>query len=296
MTFNIPHHGFNHLIDEMTLEDREKNTKYWAAAIESNPYNTDLALSTIHLAALFSTASDPDAAYPDTWESWVTSMQFHHAFFMMSRNTPETDMQFLVYGKNRRTHGIGPNYAANASNWIAAFFLTSICRDEERRNELCEIPIEFIKECGESEGTEYAPFSYHWISALQALILNRSELGEELLAAMELTDPSQVDFGDPEAVDMLTFPLMNAFLRLVEGDKVKFNEALADGLNFFRSYHLRDEENFNNIEGVVPLGLLALACIAHDISYHNPDFFLEVESGYLPKFLVNGAWHGNMPI
>lgn len=24
MTFNIPHHGFNHLIDEMTLEDREK--------------------------------------------------------------------------------------------------------------------------------------------------------------------------------------------------------------------------------------------------------------------------------
>lgn len=50
------------------------------------------------------------------------------------------------------------------------------------------------------------------------------------------------------------------------------------------------------ITSTIPLGLLALACIAHDSSHYAPNFTLEVESGYLPKYLVNGAWHGDTPI
>lgn len=296
MSYNIPHHGFSHLTDAGTIERREENLERWASVVERNPDNVDLALSTIHLDALFSTASDPDVAYLDTWECWVASMQIHHAMFIMSRNPWKTKLQFLIHRKVRHTNGIDPIYSANASNWIKTFFLTSICRDAERRRELCEIPVEFIKESGESDGAQYNPYIYHWISALQALILNRPGLGEELLSAMELSDPDRVDFGSAETLNMLTFPQMNTFLRLVEGDKDKFNQALAEGLVLFHEYQIGDEDNFNDIEGIVPLGLLAMACIAYDNSQHDPEFALEVESGYLPKFLVNGAWHGDIPI
>ena len=296
MIYNIPHHGFSHLIDKERLERTEKHLEKWASVVERNPDNVDLALSTIHLDALFSTASDPDVASPLTWDCWATSMQIQHAMFIMSRNPWKTKLQFRIYHKIRHTNGIDPIYSANASNWLKAFFLTCICRDAERRKELCDIPVEFLKECGESEGTEYNPFVYHWVSALQALILNRPGLGEELLAAMELSDPDRADFGDADSLNMITFPQLNTLLRLVEGDKDKFNQALAEGIGLFRQYWTKDEEHFKDIDGIVPLGLLAMACIAHDNSHHDPDFALEVESGYLPKHLVQGSWRGENPI
>lgn len=87
-----------------------------------------------------------------------------------------------------------------------------------------------------------------------------------------------------------------AVLRLAEGDKDKFNQALAEGIGLYREYWTSDEDRIKMITSTIPLGLLALACIAHDSSHYAPNFTLEVESGYLPKYLVNGAWHGDTPI
>ena len=296
MTFFIPHHGFSQLVDPAIVADRENNIEFWASAIEDKPNNVDLGLSTIYMDALYNTAGDPDVAHPETWDCWVASMQIQHAMFIMSRNTRETHLQFLIYHKVRHTKGIGPFYAANASNWLDAFFLTCVCRDVQRRKELCEIPVEFLKECGESQGTEYNPFVYYWVSALQALVLNRPGLGEDLLTAMELSDPDRADFGDADSLNMITFPQLNTLLRLAEGDKDKFNQALAEGIGLYREYWTSDEDRIKMITSTIPLGLLALACIAHDSSHYAPNFTLEVESGYLPKYLVNGAWHGDTPI
>src|SRR5699024_7958157 len=156
---------------------------------------------------------------------------------------------------------VGPMYCANARNLTTAFYLTTICRSEEKRRELCEIPVDFIKRAGEYDGAQYNPFTYHWISALQALILNRPGLGADLLAAMELSTPDRVDFVDPDLLNKITFPQMNTFLLLVEGDKNKFNEALAQGLTLFHEYHTSSKEEFNDVRGIVPFGLLAMACI-----------------------------------
>src|SRR5699024_2751552 len=223
-------------------------------------------------------------------------MQIRHAIFIMSRSPWKTKLQFRIYHKIRHTNGIGPIYSANASNWLDAFFLTCVCRDVDRRRELCEIPVEFLKECGESQGTQYNPFVYHWVSALQALVLNRPTMAENLLAAMQLSDPDRADFGDTDSLNMITSPQLNTLLRLAEGDKDKFNQARAEGIGLYRQYWTSDDDRIKRITSTIPLGLLALACIAHDSSHYAPDFTLEVESGYLPKYLVNGAWHGDTPL
>src|SRR5699024_11038876 len=143
-----------------------------------------------------------------------------------------------------------------------------------KRRELCEIPVDFIKKAGESDGAQYNPFTYHWISALQALILNRPGLGEDLLAAMELSTPDRVDFGDANLLNKITFPQMNTFLRLVEGDKDKFNEALAQGLTLFHEYHTSSEEQASDIEGIDPLVLLAMSFITYDHRRQDPNLSL----------------------
>ena len=294
--YNIPHHGFSQLTDEENLPRIPEEREDWLQRLEKRPYNIDISLGTIYLDSLFSTASDPDVSLLETWEAWVASMQFHYTVFMLATHQPGTNLEILIDHKVRHLKAVGPMYCANASNWATAFFLTTICRSEEKRRELCEIPVDFIKKAGESDGAQYNPFTYHWISALQALILNRPGLGENLLAAMELSDPDRVDFGDADILNKITFPQMNTFLRHVEGDKDKFNEALAQGLTLFHEYQTSSEEHASDIEGIVPLGLLARACIAYDNSRHDPDFALEVESGYLPKHLLQGSWHGEFPI
>ncbi|NYH52020.1 hypothetical protein HNR06_001609 [Nocardiopsis arvandica] len=241
---------------------------------------------------MFSTAADPEASRLETWEAWTTDMQMHHALFAVETSPPGTDLELMVHHRIRRTKATGPSSSTSAGNWTTAFFLAVICREQQRYRELCEIPVELLRAAGESEGTQYNPFTYHWISALQASVLNRPGLGEELLAAVELSTPECVDFGDTETLDKLVFPPMNTFLRLVERDSDKFNEALAQGLALHRDYYTADAGRTNDVEGVVPLGLLAMACLAYDTAEQDPDFHFAVESGYLPEHILQRSWYG----
>ncbi|HJE58847.1 MAG TPA: immunity 49 family protein [Nocardiopsis listeri] len=55
------------------------------------------------------------------------------------------------------------------------------------------------------------------------------------------------------------------------------------------------EDRSNEIDGVFHLDLLALACLAYGTAEVDPGFRLEVESGYLPKHLVQRSWYGEFP-
>ncbi|GAA0982967.1 hypothetical protein GCM10009551_028720 [Nocardiopsis tropica] len=263
--------------------------------LESKPSGVDVMVGTLHIDVMFSTAVDPEVSLLETWETWTADMQMHHALFAVQTNPRDTELELMVNHRLRRTRATGPKTSTNASNWTTAFFLAVVCRDQKRYRELCEIPVDLLREAGERKGTRYNPFTYHWISALQNFVLNRPGLGEELMAAMELSTPERVDFGDTESLDKLVFPPMNALLRLVERDSAKFNEALAQGLALHGDYYTADAERAEDIEGVVPLGLLAMACLAYDTAEQDPDFRLEVESGYLPKHLVQRSWYGEFP-
>ncbi|MFC9088079.1 immunity 49 family protein [Nocardiopsis dassonvillei] len=297
MIRSIPRHDLNREPEEDLWEENKSSRDTWSNRLDTEDASTIyFSLPSLYLDAMFSVEADPDAAQVDTWEAWVTAMQMHHAMFAMTTNPPGTELELMVNHQVRHPKATGPRYCTNASNWLTAFFLAVICRDQKRYRELCEIPVDRLREAGESEGTQYNPFTYHWISALQAFVLNRPGLGEELLAAMELSAPDRASIGSPELLGMIVFPPMNAFLRLVERDTEKFNDALAQGLELFRDYQISDAKRAQDIEGVVSLPLLALACLAYDTAQVDPDFRLEVESGYLPKHLVQRSWYGEFPV
>ncbi|AFR08370.1 immunity 49 family protein [Nocardiopsis alba] len=182
----------------------------------------------------------------------------------------------MINRKLRRTTAIGPWYCTNVGNWLQAFFLAVVCREQQRYRDLCEIPVDLLREAGESEGTRYNPSSYHWAAALQDFVLHRPGLAENLTAAMELSTPERAEISDPEYLNKITFPPMNQGLAL-HGD------------------YWTTGERINDIDGIVSLPLLALACLGYDTAEQNPDFHFDVESGYLPKHLLENSWYGEFP-
>lgn len=245
----------------------------------------------------FATAIDPDVSYIETWESWVVAMQAYVALFEVSVEPSDALLDIRLYRKNRAVKAVGKSSDANVERWIDAFCLAVICRDERKLNYLCNIPLEkTLREYGESKGTEYAPYVYHWVAALQALVTHREGFEDELAAALEKSDPEISGIGDEESVGKLVFPEMLILLRLVERDSGKFNEALAAGVAAFGEYWTANEDRANDMQGVFPLMLVAFACMAYDIAQVDPDFELDVASGYLPKHLVQHSWFNEFPI
>ena len=296
MTRYIPRHDLGRDVEDDLWESIEENRDLWADRLDNGANSIDACLDSFYLDAMYAVHADPDAARIETWEAWATAMQMHHAFFMLTANPPGTQLELMVNHKIRRPVATGPSSLTNADKWTTTFYLAVICRDQQRYRQLCEIPVDLLREAGESNGAQYDPFIYHWISAVQAFVLNRPGLDEELLAAMELSTPERSAFGSPDVLDMVVFPELNTFLGLVERDTDKFNQALAQGLELFRAYQTSDEKRTRRISSVVSLPLLGLACLAYDTAEHDPDFRMEVTSGYLPKHLLERSWHGEFAI
>ncbi|MGI5167869.1 immunity 49 family protein [Spirillospora sp. CA-253888] len=89
--------------------------------------------------------------------------------------------------------------------------------------------------------------------------------------------------------ECLRHPPARLLDRLVENDPDGFNEALAQALELFRQYHSVGERA-DDPDNQVALDVLGLACLAHDRG--RP---VTVESDYLPRRLVEGAWRGTPP-
>jgi hypothetical protein len=243
---------------------------------------------------IYSTVADPGVDLVSTWEAWVTEMQMQYAMFKITTNPEGTPLELMINRKLRRTTAIGPWYCTNVGNWLQAFFLAVVCREQQRYRELCEIPVDLLREAGESEGTRYNPSSYHWAAALQDFVLHRPGLAENLTTAMELSTPERAEISDPEYLNKITFPPMNTFLRLVQRDSDRYNQALAQGLALHGDYWTTGDR-INDIDGIVSLPLLALACLGYDTAEQDPDFHFDVESGYLPKHLLENSWYGEFP-
>ncbi|WP_239647140.1 immunity 49 family protein [Nocardiopsis salina] len=296
MVYEIENHDLSHRVDEAEKRRLEESSEKWINIVFSHPGHAIKSASVFEVRSKFMTAADARAAYIETWEYWVLAMQAYNAMLRLEAAT-EGDEVDLFIGRQGKTIQAPKNSSdLNARTWVNSFFYSMVCRHEKNLNYLCSIPVDSIRERGESEGTEYAQYVYHWISALQAVVLHRDGFDEELAAAIEQSDPEVSGFGDDESVGRLVFPEMLVLLRLVERDSEKFNEALAAGVAAFGEYWTATESRANNINGVFPLGLLAFACMAYDIAQVDPDFELDVVSGYLPKHLVEHSWFDEFPI
>ncbi|MFF4328299.1 immunity 49 family protein [Streptomyces sp. NPDC001591] len=226
---------------------------------------------------------DPQAAEPGTWEAVVTSAQLGSALFRtagMSEGTTEVRIHHAM----RTLPAAGPSWDANAESWIEAFWYAVITRDQPKMTELCELPIDVLR----ASGADHDDYLYHWVATLQAYWLKRPELVPELTLTFQRSHPDVAVIADRDYIQQVAYPPINLFYKFLQKDEDGFHTTLLEALELHKRYWTATPERADDIDGLVPIGILAVACLAYDGGIP-----VEVESPYLPEHLLKrSGWGG----
>ncbi|MFJ4434993.1 immunity 49 family protein [Streptomyces sp. NPDC088923] len=236
----------------------------------------------------FRLALDPEAAELPTWKAVTTALQLGSLYFRLGapdavgpvvERVARVERSVPLPAEDQRRR---PNF----SYWQDAFYLAVVCRDGPRANALSEVPVALMREAP-FHFDEYLP---NWVDALQAYCVGRSDLAEKLTAAIQLSHPSVLRVADGDTMNKVLYPPINLFYLFLRNKRDEFGPALVDALKLHRSFWSADEDRVNDISGFYSLPLLAIACLAHDAG-----FPIDVESPYIPHFLLSGEWVGEFP-
>ncbi|MEY9994760.1 hypothetical protein ABIE67_006792 [Streptomyces sp. V4I8] len=280
----IPRHEIPTRNIASVLQSRGK--RFWrdVEALQEEPsWFSNALASGIRILGLHC-AVDPEADKLETWEACVTAMQVGSALFASAQAT--TDSIECRIDHKMRTVRAGALPRAHAGNWLNAFWLACVCREKKRMTELCQFPVSQLRQ---ADGV-LDEYIYNWVEALQAYWLKRPEFGDKLVAAVDGTDPDALRHAPRDSVLQIMYPPMNLLTQLARGDQDKFNAELAKAVEWHKGYWTSDGDRELNAEGFVALGPLAVSCLAVQAG-----FTITVESEYLPKHLLEGAWINEFP-
>ncbi|MEV6963111.1 immunity 49 family protein [Streptomyces sp. NPDC051207] len=228
--------------------------------------------------------TDPTAGEFPTWEAWVTAMQVGSALFAAGTAAEgPVPCRIGSRGEVKQLPATGPQDYLHAGNWLTAFYLAVICRENERVNQLAQVPVSFLRE----SGAEFDEYVYAWVETLQNLWFGREAVWDTLVAAVDGTDPQVARIAGPELMLKILYPPIDLFQRYLRREPEQFNAALADALTWHKEYWTANEARSLSGEGLVALGPLAVTCMAHDA-----DMPVEVESPYIPRALLKRSWVG----
>ncbi len=268
-----------------SVESLVKSTEDDVEMLVAHPHTFNLALNSAVRNATAHCARDARAAMIDTWEAWVAAMQIGSALFS-SAVSEEPAVQCLISGKVRTIPSTGPQPHANAGNWLTAFYLAVICRERDRLTKLSDVPISLLRE----SGAVYDEYIYAWVDTLQTYWKQGPALGDKLVAAINGTNPEVLQVADRSLMLRVLYPPLNLLYRLVRGDSERFNVELVKALEWHHEYWTEEESRAAQVSGLVALGPLAMASLAHDSG-----ITIDVESGYIPKYLMEGGRVGDLP-
>ncbi|WP_241474730.1 immunity 49 family protein [Nocardiopsis xinjiangensis] len=278
-------------LPEMTVDVVEEMVDH----VEQEPSRLPSVRLRIRELALASVADDPDSGESMTWSAWASWAQVSDAFLAASRQPAGTTITRSVLAVQRRFGAIEPGPGLDVRTWLEAFYLALTCRLESVVPVLAQIPVRELREAGERNGVVEDEFVYAWARALQSFIVDRRALGQHVGEAMRLASPEHAHQWGAQGLDRLVVPPMKALLRLAEYDTEGFNESLREGLELFREHYTETEERRASLEGVLPLGLFAIACLAYDLRRY-PGFSPDLSSTYFPKYILNRQWEGEFRI
>lgn len=128
---------------------------------------------------------------------------------------------------------------------------------------------------------------YQWelVPALSALARHIPEARDALERALA---QASADVGSEHAeYQPKNAAQIELALRLAEGDEDRFNAALEAALVAHRAFYSADEERRDDPSGFLALGPLGLACLAHDRGMR-----VDVESDYIPAWIIQRTWNG----
>ncbi|GAA2659252.1 MULTISPECIES: immunity 49 family protein [Actinosynnema] len=230
---------------------------------------------------------DPAADKVETWESLVLTMQLGAAIFAAAGAEPGSAVECRICGDLMTVPTGSTRRHAHPANWLTVFWLSVICREQDRLTMLASTPIEVLR----ASGAQMDGYVYDWVDTLQTYWNEGEGIGAKLQAAIEGTDPERARFAAGELMLKLLYPPINLFHRFLADQHEGVNEALVGALEAHRSYWSGEEdERDRSSAGCVALAPLALTCMAHDA-----EFPIDVESGYLPEHLVRRTWLGEFP-
>ncbi|MFD9968028.1 immunity 49 family protein [Streptomyces sp. NPDC059011] len=237
--------------------------------------------------AKWSCLTDPLAGEFSTWEAWATAMQVGAGLFISGVATEgPVPCRIGSKGEIKNLPATGPKEYLHAGNWLTAYYLAAICRENERLDQLARVPVPFLR----ASGVEFDEYIYAWVETLQNAWFGRRETWDTLVTAINGTDPAAPHIASAELMLKILYPPLEVFHRYQRQEPAPFNTALADALTWHREYWSGSEDRSKSGEGLVALGPLAIACMAFDA-----DIPVEVESEYLPKHLLERTWVGEFP-
>ncbi|MFC5721991.1 immunity 49 family protein [Streptomyces gamaensis] len=284
MGTRIHRHGFRTDNEAEAMAPIVKSTKEVLDEIETSEFDRFDALGYALTTAKWSCLTDPEAAELTTWEAWVTAMQVGSALFI-SGTAAEGPVSCRIgsMGEVKNLPATGPQEYLHAGEWLNSFYLAAICRENERLERLAQVPVSFLR----ASGAEFDEYIYAWVEALQNSWFGRQETWGHLVAAVNGTDPEAVRVASKELMLKILYPPLELFHRYLRRETEQFNAALVDALTWHKEYWTANEARSLSGEGLVALGPLAIACMAHDAGMP-----IEVESEYLPGHLLTRSWIG----
>ncbi|MFF3245941.1 immunity 49 family protein [Streptomyces sp. NPDC002870] len=285
MTVIVARHGVPGPDAEQFAERLSERVARRIDELEESTDMIDFEFSTALMALQAHCVADPEAAKLETWEATVNAMQLGSALFAVT-GASEGTVECRINGRMRTVPVIGPQPFADAGNWLSAFWLAVVCREQQRMTQLCEIPLERLR----SPEGQYEEFMYHWVDVLQTYWLQRPGLVDKLIAAIEGSNPEVARTVPRDLLQGVLYPPINLFYHFVRKHEEGFSPALVEALKLHKAYWTLNEEREADIDGTMALGPLAMACLAYDGKLP-----IEVESGYLPKYLLERGWLGEFP-
>ncbi|MEU5366911.1 immunity 49 family protein [Streptomyces sp. NPDC005925] len=282
MTITVPRHGSPGPNAERFAEALATSTAASVERLGTAPAMIDTAFTKSLLNVQAHCTADPRAAKLQTWESVVTAMQLGSALFAVTGGTDGV-VETRIAHQVRRIPEIGPRPFADPGNWLTAFWLAVVCRDQKRMTALCGIPLDRLRS---TEGS-YDAYVYHWVDTLRTYWLQGEGLVEKLTAAIEQSNPDIATNTPRDLLQQVLYPPIDLFYRFLRQDAEGFNRALEEALKLHKLYWTADEDRAKDAEGRVALAPLAVACLAHDGGIE-----VAVESEYLPHHLLRGSWLG----
>ncbi|MEU9718232.1 immunity 49 family protein [Streptomyces sp. NPDC047976] len=234
--------------------------------------------ATFNVAARFGV--DPQAAELGTWEAVVAAAQLGSALFRTAGMTEGTT-EVRIHHEMRTLPAAGPSWDANAEDWTQAFWYAIITRDQPKMTELCQLPIDVLR----ASGADHDDYLYHWVATLQAYWLGRPELVPELTLTFQRSHPNVAVIAGRDYIQQVAYPPINLFYKFLRKDEEGFHTALLEALELHKQYWTATPERADDIDGLVPIGVLAVACLAHDAGIP-----VDVESPYLPEHLLKRSW------
>ncbi|MEU5810003.1 immunity 49 family protein [Streptomyces sp. NPDC047718] len=225
-------------------------------------------------------ADDPKASHVTTWDAWATAVQLGCALFTGVAEPMECHLgEDLV----TRLPALPASPPADARAWLDAFYLAVVCRQEERIDRLCGVPMERLRE--DDSVDEYV---LHWIDTLQTYFARRNmdEVVDKLVATIRTSMPERIARAPRDFVNGIDYQPVALFHRLVTGDRDAFAQALAEAVTEHAGFWGPSQAP----RARVALGPLAIAALAHENG-----FPVATDHPHLPVYLLDGKRIEHIP-